>query len=187
MQKHCLDSRVRRSYDFSSDHRLVKTRFRFPKKRVNKKKVEKAVRKPKYDYNVVTEEHEAEFLAKIDSGDYGSAEAIISSLVTAAEALPVVRGANKEAYPWDDDIVLTALWDERKKLHISQNKTEYRKISKTIRNRVNVLRNKHYAEEALRFTEAYTRKEIEKAYTIAKQQTTTRRKKAKAIECPGLF
>ena len=187
LQKHCLDSRVRRSYDFHSDHRMVVTRFRVPKKRIFKKKANKAERKPKYDFGAVNDKHHSDFISKLDDGSFDSAKNIVTSLKSAAECLPVVRGNKNVSYPWDNDEELTNLWNERKKLHISQNKTEYRKISRKIRKRVNHLRNEHYLEEALKFTEAHIRKEIEKAYTIAKQQATTRRKKARDIECPGLF
>ena len=79
-----------------------------------------------------------------------------------------------------------ALFVSRASARVQKNIRESKKLAKDIRKRVQVLRNKFYAEEAARFTEADSRRQVEKAYRIAKAQVSTRRNKVKQTSIPGL-
>ena len=188
LQKQCTDCRVYKNVDFDSDHRIVVSKFRFLKKRKNKRNSKPAKRDKKYNFKAITDENRGNFLEKLDSGNFDSAENIISSIKTAAdESFPKVGKNRKFSYPWNDDMVLQVLLDERQKHFEQNNKSEYRKLTKKVRKRVGVLKNEHFKSEAERFTEAFTRKEIETAYKTAKEQITTRRKPTRKIKILGLF
>ena len=93
----------------------------------------------------------------------------------------------KQPFPWDEDDELKNLLEERKQYHIKNEKIRYRTIQKRIRKRVTVLRNKHYANKAKKFSEAQIARDIAKAYKIAKEQLKIHRKKPRQLDCPGLL
>ena len=176
MQKCCLDSRVRRGYDFGSDHRLVVTRYRFLKKRVKQRRKKKS--KPKYNYKGATVQQKEAFKNELDGGTYTDVQSFIANITAATvNSIPKQGKTPTETFPWDNNSELENLLLERKKYHIKNDKIQYRKSTIRIRKLVKQLRNQHYANEAALFTEASIQRDLETAYKIAKQQSTTRRKK----------
>ena len=185
LQKRCLDSRTKRGYDFQSDHRLVVTRYRFERRRMNRPQKKPKIKK-KPDFKAVTDDHKKNFLEAIENATFKSAQDFIENLDKAVETLPKLGKKSTEKYPWNDNPELESLLKERKKYHIKNDRKQYRKLSGRIRNLVNSLRNQHFEEEAARFNEAEIRRDIEKAYKIAKSQKTTRRKQGRDRPVPGL-
>ena len=188
LQKRCLDSRVRYSYDFGSghDHKLVVSRFKIERRRMRIDRKPRIATKKKVDFKAVTEEHKLEFLQLVENGKYTNAGELIGSLESASTALPKVSKNVKHTFPWNNDENLKALFRQRKGLLERNNFIEYRRVNKLVRKRVNELRNEHYAQEAAKFNEANSRRDVEKAYKIAKEQATTRRQKVKQSAIPGL-
>ena len=186
MQKACMDSRVRFSYDFGSDHKLVVSRFKIDKKISRKDRQPKVQTKKRCDYKAVTATQKQEFLAVIDAGNYENEKEIMQTLENASAHLPKISKNAKHSYPWNDDEILVALLAERKEHNTNNNKYLYRQVTKIIRLRVSILRNEHYASEADKFNDAASRRQVEKCYTIAKEQKTTRRKAVSQKAIPGL-
>ena len=188
LQKRCLDSRVRCSYDFDSDHKLLVTRFKVDrdrKQRKNRKPLKTSTKR--CDFKAVTNQHKQQFLGVVEAGQYNSASQIIGSLENACNELPKVSKNPKFQYPWNNDETLQALFAERKEHGINGDKQLYRQVGKIIRLRVRALRNEHYANEAAQFNDALSRRQVEKCYSIAKAQATTRRNKVKKETIPGLL
>ena len=190
LRRYVTNTRVRRSYDFHSDHRLVISRFRTPKKKVDMKNTNRKKSSTKINYKIATTEQVNNFVNAIEkqSKNITTAESIIELLDTTAKTtLPHLCRLKKQSFQWDNDDILNQLLLQRKRHHIQFEKIKYRKLTNTIKRRVHFLRNAHYKAEAMQFSTAITNREIEKAYTIAKNQRTTRRGKAPSIKCPGLL
>ena len=185
LQDRCLDSRTKRGYDFGSDHRLVVTRYRFDMKKMKRNKKRKS--KPRYDYKGATQQQRQAYTTAVENSDYSDIQSFISNLTTATElTLTKLGKCPKDSYPWNNNPELESLLAERLKYHIKDDRKEYRKMSIRIRKLVKTLRDQHYENEAARFNEYDTRRDIEKSYQIAKQQSTTRRKKLPSRPVPGL-
>ena len=69
-----MDCRVRRSYDFHSDHRLVVCRFKSPKSRVHRKTHRKQRKPARVDYSAIDDDARDRFLEKLDTEISGARE-----------------------------------------------------------------------------------------------------------------
>ena len=194
LQRFCLDCRVRRSYDFHSDHRILITRFKTHKHRTMMKKSKYTKSKSKkFDFTNFTEEQIRTYKNVLSENlkkgiNEISAEQLIQILQRSAEeTLPRVNKTRHQPHPWDEDPQLKELLDARKNFHIKYDRRQYRNIQRKIRKRVTALRNEHFMNEARRFSNAKTNRKIAESYKIAKDQAKIYRKKPRQTACPGLL
>ena len=191
LRKYCVDTRVRNGFDFKSDHRLVVSRFKIPFSKLDRKIIKKK-KIVKYDYKNINLNQKKNFIKnleiQLETNPISSATNIISNLENAqASSIPKIQRSKSAPNPWDNDEELNKLLEERRKFHITNDKHQYREVSKSIKKRVTIIRNIYYENEANRFREVETRKDMESAYKIAKGQSSMIRKKPKAIDCLGLM
>lgn len=66
LKKFCVDTRVRRSYDFQSDHRLVVSRFQIPFQKSHRKNPPKRNFTVKFDYKNISPENKNNFLDNLE-------------------------------------------------------------------------------------------------------------------------
>ena len=107
-----LDCRVRRSYDFHSDHRLVVCRFRTGKKRTDRKTVKRSPKITKIDFKAIDDHHKSRFTEQLENNSPSVAptvENLIEILQNASEALPKASKSTRKKYPWDTDSELIEL------------------------------------------------------------------------------
>ena len=194
LQRFCLDCRVRSSYDFHSDHRILITRFKTPKHRTMMKKSKYTKSKSKkIDFTNFTEEQIRTYKNVLSENlkkgiNEISAEQLIQILQRSAEeTLPRVNKTRHQPHPWDEDPQLKELLDTRENFHIRYDRRQYRNIQRKIRKRVTALRNEHFMNEARRFSNAKTNRKIAESYKIAKDQAKIYRKKPRQTACPGLL
>ena len=193
LQRFCLDCRVRRSFDFHSDHKLVVTRFKTQKhKTLLKTSKYTNSKSKKFDFKNFTQSNKENFVNSLIENllptQHISPETLVETIqLSAEEFLPKVNKTQRQTFPWDNDNELKELLEQRKQYHIKHDKQQYRATQRKIRNRVTLLRNKHYAHEASKFTAAQTARDIAQSYKIAKEQSKIHKKKPRQVDCPGLL
>ena len=193
LRKYCKDVRVRNSYDFHSDHRLLVACFGTPKSSTKAIKSRKKPQSKKIDFSNLSNlqvDNYCELLeTEINSADstIPKIDKILTCLNKASELLPKVQKTKSSPEPWENDSTLKNLLAEREKYHNKKKfKRKYRHLSRVIKKHCGRLQNQYYAQEASKLNLAVESKNIGEAYALAKKHKSLIRKKPSAIVCKGL-
>ena len=74
---------------------------------------------------------------------------------------------------WDTDMELQNLLKKRDLISRSENQSEYKTLTRKVRKRAQYLRNVFLKEEGMKINLAWHNRELEKSYTLAKNQKMT--------------
>ena len=195
LMQYVMDCRVRTSYTFnSSDHRLLLSRLKTPRRKKDRKFFVKKKKSARFDVNSLKLEYiQSNFVEKVDflcgkiedkSVDTKAFVKFVNILEDAAkQTLPnIVKSV--EARIWDSDIELKNLLERRDSIDRHQMKREFQELSSKIRKRFDQLRNEFYKEQADNINEASEARNLEKTFRLAKKATSN----SKSVDqpCPGL-
>ena len=190
LQRFCKDCRVRTSYDFHSDHRLVISQFSTPTKRSDMKTRKFYMKSTKIDFKNICNQTKTDFLTLLDENLENNQSPtdieIISLIKEASRVLPTRPKPSQKSFPWDDDMKLKDLLVQRRNYHIRRDRSDYRRLTKMVKKRVKQLKNEHFKSEAEKINFAVLTRDMEKAYAVAKQQASAHVKKPKQTKCDGL-
>ena len=197
LKKYIRDTRVRNSYDFHSDHRLLVTTLALPiSKRFRFIPNRPKCKSKKLNFTAATDKDRRMFLDKLQAYEGKDKpteksidqlnDNIVSTLLSAAEStIPKQAKSSRKSNPWDSDEILQQLLLKRKN-YMLVNRTEYRKTHREIRQRVSLLRNQYYADEANMINFAKENREIAAAFRRAKEQGSTIHARPPPVKCPGI-
>ena len=183
VRKHTRDCRVRNSIRIDSDHRALVVSFSFPAFKRDRRltKVKKKTpkhRKTDFSQLLKNEDVEDEFYADIvrlmdeNQGTDMTIEKLDEVLLDASTKIPK-KPLRKPSNSWDSDLVLQDLLKKRDLISRSENPSEFTKLTRKVRKRAQLLRNDFLLQEGLKINLAWQNRELEKAYTLAKDHKMT--------------
>ena len=194
LRQYISDCRVRTSFDFNSDHKLLVTTLRTPKSKVARFITRKAKKKKKLDLELFMNDEiiqqnfvnnlEERFsqLDDFDSIDKMDAE-LIRHLKEASDShIPKVDSTHNSP-PWRNDPELRNLLEKRDKARQSDDSKDLiKRLSRQILNRHKTLKNEFFKAEAAQINIHAINRQVSKLFTKAKAQSTTL--KSPPSSCP---
>ena len=183
VQQYVTDCRVKRGFDFDSDHRLLKTTMTTPTTRHARRRYNKQPRKPSLHVKSLldgdTQKKFADtvnrelrnFTIQPENTSEMSDKIIKVLSMSAEQTLPRKAKVKKENEIWKNDSTLNELLDVRLKL--SMNSPEYKAATKNIKKRVNHLRNEKLCVEAEEINHHANKREIEGLFRSIKADGST--------------
>ena len=183
LRKHATDCRIRNNINIDSDHRCLVASFSFPAfkrdRRLTKNK-KKYKKKPKIDFSALLKDEnvgdeflqDIEFMMNENQNTELSVEKLDKMLETASTKIPL-KPIKAPKNSWDTDEELQQLLAQRDAVSRSENRVEYKKLTRKVRKRAQLLRNEFLRAEAMKINLAWHNREIEKAYTLAKSHKMT--------------
>ena len=190
VQDFITDCKAQPEIDFDSDHRILITYLHTPMTRkARKKKQTPTISKP--DIKSLNRiEVKTSFVSMIESTLHNqssehTAEELSSKLIsalndTAQNILPPQTKIHKKEV-WKNDYEFNLLISNRR--NFLQDSDEYKKITKSLKKRINHLKNEKLKEEARSINHTASRKEIEELYKAMKDGNTTFRKINNKQQC----
>ena len=177
VQQYVTDCRVRRQYNFDSDHRLLITSMRTPCTRKARRRYNKLPEKPKRDIKALRNPIiQKKYVDTVNTGFRNSvhqkhpneaSKRVIDILSSAANnVLPEKPKTEKECELWKNDSLLNKLLAERAKA--PSESSSYSIVTKMIKKRVSWLRNEKLREEAEEINEHASKREIEELFRSMK-------------------
>ena len=178
LRKFTRDCRVRNNVQTGSDHRCVIAvhavpRFRRDRARTKKKRSLR-VQKVNTDYSMLRKDENIEnmfaqeFRRTIAHHQNPTVDHIQSCIEKASEVIPIKQPDNRKHRPWDSDVDLCRLIQERRQVNRKESPFEFKKYSKQIKKRVSVLRNHHLENVAVKINTTWKMRELEKMYALTK-------------------
>ena len=185
LRQYISDCRVRTSFDFNSDHKLLVTTFRTPKTKAARFIKRKLDKKKKLDLEN-DEAAKRNFIENVDerfsdlvlnnSIDEKESELVRLLNEIAASEIPV-KTSNQNNPPWRDDPELRELLQLRDNARQNHDSTvNIKRLSREILNRHNTLKNEFFKAKAVRLNAHAINRQIAKLFAEAKSQTTTFKK-----------
>ena len=177
IRQNTVDCRVKNGIRVDSDHRAVVSTFAFPLHKRDRrlvKKKHKSKKSKKLDVKLLRENGEiyGEYMNEVETRLCLNSEPEIADLTailqdSATACIPTLA-TRKCVHPWDDDTVLRELVLKRDKVDRKNKKSEFKSLTNEIRKRAKFLKNQFYENEARKINMAWTNRELEKAYALAK-------------------
>jgi hypothetical protein len=193
LQKYITDCRVRRGYNFDSDHRLIKTELVTPCTKKARRRYHKITPQPKLDYKILQDPAVKEqFVSTVNEefknstiGDEDPAiksKKIIDALTSAAEkTLPQTTKSERDNELWKNDTALNEYLAERSKFSLGT--TEFKSITKNIKKRVSFLRNEKLRLEAEEINKYASKREVEELFRAIKTDDSTFKNIKRKVVC----
>ena len=198
IQQYITDCVVLPELDFDSDHRILITNLCTPMTR-------KARRKPKRDStkrspnlkSLNDDDIKESFREAVrnrihcDNRKYESSNTISNRIVKTLESignevLPRRTGRNTANEIWREDGEINRIIAERKTRH--RDSEDYKQLTKSLKKRVNHLRNEELAREADEINDHATRREVENLYRCMKSGSNTFKEIKRMKKCdPNLL
>jgi len=195
LRQYCCDCRVRTSYDFNSDHKLLVTTFRTPKTKSARFRKRTAIKKRKLDlkFFMTDEELQREFIRTVNNNfenlqvdnsvDEKHAD-IVRILNETSRAKIPTKNPSKNETPWRNDPELDDLLKQRDEARrTNASKLTIRTLTRRILNRHKVLKNEFFKAEADKINYYAINRQIAKLFARAKSQQSTLKKPASS--CPS--
>lgn len=86
LRKFCVDTRVRRSFDFQSDHRLLVSRFQIPFSKKHRKNPPTRNKTVKFDYKNIQPENKEKFVQNLENELQNNTSATAQNLIQILES-----------------------------------------------------------------------------------------------------
>ena len=182
VQNYVVECGADESYDFDSDHRLVKTTLNTPtskKARKHSKKQKNAAYTGKPDIRSLEREDIRKcFITSVSNELNNLANEndnrdvfLVKCLESAAQStLPKMKIKTPAKEIWKDDEILNELLDKRKE--ISKHAAEYKCFTKDIKKRVQQLRNQKVDEEAKQINQFSNQKNVQELFRSFKNENS---------------
>ena len=192
IQEFIQDCFVSTDCHFESDHRLIITDLCTPKTRKARKKLKKIIHQPKADIKaLLNEEIRQSFVSAVSNNlkDNEHLEITSSKIINclqgaADQSLPKKNKTKSFKETWKNDSQLNKLLNER--VVLQKNSVTYKRLSRLIKKRVNVLRNERISQEANEINEYANRRKIEDLYRSFKSDNSTFREVKVKKQCDPL-